>query len=76
MPSCGEYSGWYHLDILDDVIARLRDVGIFVMLDMHTLGHPEYNDPIWCTWTPCTAETEKRIFDAWKVRETRIRDAL
>ena len=28
---CGQYNGWESLKILDDVIGRLRDVGIFVM---------------------------------------------
>ena len=34
---CGEFTGWHSLDILDDLIARLQQAGIFVMFDMHTL---------------------------------------
>ena len=64
---CGEYNGWKALDILDDVVRRLRESGIFVMFDIHTLDHPEANDPLWCQWEPCNQDSEKLIFDAWKI---------
>ena len=65
---CGAgYSGWETLDILDDVLTRLRDAGIFVMLDMHTLTHPESTHGAWCVTTPCTPSNDGLIFNAWEV---------
>ena len=66
---CGEYNGWRSLDVLDHVISRLRDAGIFVMLDMHTLDHPEGNNGMWC-WTGnswCAHREESLVFSAWQV---------
>ena len=59
---CGEYNGQYSLDILDDVISRLRDAGIFVMLDMHTIDFPDGNTGDWNDWHI----GEQLIFDAWE----------
>ena len=41
----GAYEGWESLDILDDVVNKLQVAGVFVALDVHTLTHPEHNDP-------------------------------
>ena len=42
---CGPgYEGWEVLDILDDVIRQLQAAGIFVMLDLHSISHPEGNN--------------------------------
>ena len=38
---CGEYNGQISLAVLDDVLTRLRDAGMFVMLDMHVIDFPE-----------------------------------
>ena len=46
--ACGEYRGRSHLDALDDLVRRLGEIGVFVMLDMHTLSAPEGNDALWC----------------------------
>ena len=50
---CGEYNGRYSMDILDDVLGRLRDAGIFVMLDVHSLSLPEGNQGDWCMFDAC-----------------------
>ena len=66
---CGtRYQGWESLDILDDVLLRLRDAGIFVMLDLHTLTYPEGNTGTWCTGSRCD---ESLTFGAWQVLATR-----
>ena len=58
------------MDILDEVIARLRASGIFVMLDMHTLSIPETNMPLWCPHGAhdggCSSRAERFVFDAWR----------
>ena len=36
--SCGAYSGQATLSVLDDVLVKLRDAGIFALLDIQTLS--------------------------------------
>lgn len=67
---CGLYQGWLSLQILDDVITRLRDKGIFVMLDMHTTDI-DGNQATWCTNQACDTAGEQLIFDAWAVIASR-----
>ena len=67
--SCGMYNGMLSLDILDDVIRRLRDAGIFVMLDLHTL-ELDGNPGMWCDG-PCDEAGEQLINDAWGVLASR-----
>ena len=63
----GVYEGWESLDILDDVVNKLQVAGVFVALDVHTLTHPEHNDPLWCLGDGgCDAETEELIFASWE----------
>ena len=64
---CGGYSGQPTLDVLDDVLTRLRDAGIFAVLDIHTLSHPEQNEGLWCGGggTSCTASSEEPLVSAW-----------
>ena len=68
---CGAaYEGFESLDVLDDVIERLRDVGIFVALDVHTLTVPEHNQPLWCLREPsqgCGDDDEDLVFSAWQI---------
>ena len=63
---CGDYSGQATLAVLDDVLTRLRDAGIFAVLDIHTLSHPESNEGLWCGGgTSCTASSEEPLVSAW-----------
>ena len=68
---CGPaYEGFESLDVLDDVVDRLRAVGIFVALDVHTLTLPEHNQAIWCLREPsqgCGDSDEDLIFSAWQI---------
>lgn len=70
---CGDYNGMLSLHILDDVLQRLRNAGIFVMLDMHTVSFPEGNNANWCDADPCDGASdagtanERLIFDAWEI---------
>lgn len=68
---CGAaYEGFESLDVLDDVVDRLRAAGIFVALDVHTLTLPEHNQPLWCLREPsqgCGDDDEDLIFSAWRV---------
>ena len=65
---CGAaYEGWESLDILDDVVNRLQTAGLFVALDVHTLTHPEQNQPLWCLGDGgCDAVTEALMFSSWE----------
>ena len=46
--ACGDaYLGWRSLRILEDVVRQLRDNGILVALDMHSL-YRDGNDGSWC----------------------------
>jgi len=73
-PKCGrEYEGLETLAILDDVLERLRALGIFVMLDMHTQSHPEGNQKCWentcCSATTgyvCDEAKVERFVEAWR----------
>ena len=47
--SCREYGGYTYMNALDDLIRRLGTIGVFVMLDMHTVSNPEGNDGLWCS---------------------------
>ena len=53
----------YHA-ALKEVIGRLRGVGAYVMLDMHSL-HGESNQPNWCGAAVCTAANEAYLVRAW-----------
>ena len=64
---CGRYNGMLSLDVLDDVLDRLRNAGIFVMLDMHTIDFPDGNQGTWCSdWGRCGPGSEQLIWDAWE----------
>ena len=68
--TCGRsFAGLESMDILDRVLAALRAAGIFVMLDMHTLSHPEYNTRIWCLspYSGCSPYWERDVFNAWRI---------
>jgi hypothetical protein len=66
--NCGEYSGMRTLDILSDVARRLKRVGIFVMLGIHTLGGDDTNHGMWCgSGRECTSESEQPILSAWRI---------
>ena len=70
---CGEYEGWATLDILDDLVIRLEQAGIFVVLDMHTL-EVDGNQGLWCdpnSRGECTANEEAPIREAWEVLAAR-----
>jgi aryl-phospho-beta-D-glucosidase BglC (GH1 family) len=68
MGRCGEYNGRLSLEVLDDVIERLRAAGIFVMLDMHTIYFPEGNTGDWCAGRTAQGECdESLIFNAWSI---------
>ena len=70
---CGEYEGWATLDILDDVVIRLQEAGIFVVLDIHTL-EVDYNNGLWCEPNrqgQCTESEEAPLREAWEVLATR-----
>ena len=70
---CGEYEGWATLDILDDVVIRLEQAGIFVVLDMHTL-ESDGNQGLWCyanSLGECTTDEEAPIREAWEVLAAR-----
>ena len=70
---CGEYEGWATLDILDDLVIRLEQAGIFVVLDMHTL-EIDGNQGLWCdpnSRGECTANEEAPIREAWEVLAAR-----
>ena len=66
------------MDILDEVLGLLRAAGIFVMLDMHTLSHPEANQRLWCLphnhAKGCSPYWEGAIFSAWRKLATRYCD--
>ena len=63
---CGSYSGMTTLDVLDDVLTRLLDAGIFALLDMHTSVVPEQNTGLWCgAASACNFEAEAPILLAW-----------
>ena len=65
--NCRGYEGQRSLAVLDDVLSKLRDAGIFALLDIHTVVHPEGNTGLWCGWcSSCTTENEQPIFDAWR----------
>ena len=69
---CGEYEGWATLDILDDLVIRLEQAGIFVVLDMHTL-EVDGNQGLWCdpnSRGECTAN-EGSIREAWEGSHSR-----
>ena len=65
--SCGSYTGMATLDVLDDVLTRLLDAGIFALLDMHTSVVPEQNTGLWCGSNSgaCTLEAEAPVLLAW-----------
>lgn len=74
--NCGSgYAGWRVLQVLDDVLIRLRDAGIFVVLDMHTMAD-DGNQGMWCGWMPtCANRThEEPIFAAWRTLSDRYCD--
>ena len=73
---CGEYNGWAPLAILDDVLLRLEAAGIFVVLDMHNMAHPEYNQGLWCGEAPaCNPTSELELLTAWQTLADRYCDA-
>lgn len=65
--TCGAYEGWETLQVLDDVVSRLRAAGVFVMLGLHTVTHPESNTGKW--WDSDTGEnshqTSLPAYSAW-----------
>jgi endoglucanase len=65
---CGaSYEGMESLDVLDDVLGKLRTAGIFVALDVHTLTSPEHNQALWCLSDGgCDGASEQLIFSAWE----------
>ena len=74
---CGRsFAGLESMDILDRVLAALRAAGLFVMLDMHTLSHPEYNNRIWCLsgHSGCSPYWENNVFTAWRILARRYCD--
>ena len=67
---CGRsFAGLESMDVLDRVLAALRAAGLFVMLDMHTLSYPEYNNRIWCLsgHSGCSPYWENSVFTAWRI---------
>jgi len=65
--SCGAYSGLPTLQVLDDVLTRLRAAGIFVLLDMHTTVLPESNHGLWCGHgSTCSSTSEAPLRQAWE----------
>lgn len=63
---CGGYNFWETLDVLLDVIRRLREVNVFVMLGMHSLTTTGENQGVW--YDPSAesqAVGEQPIFEAW-----------
>ena len=68
--TCGEYAGWRMLAALDSLLSRLQDIGVFVVLDMHTLSGG--NTGYWCgTVGPCNEANEAPLRDAWATLATR-----
>ena len=67
--SCGpHYQGWESISILDDVVHRLRNAGIFVMFDMHVITSRTHSTGLWCDGgqqSTCSAASERLIFKAW-----------
>lgn len=53
------------------VVGRLRDAGIFVLLGIHTITEPEANTGLWCEHAAdeegCTPVTEEPLHEAWLV---------
>ena len=63
---CGAFDGWSSIQILDFVIDKLREIGVFVMLDMHTVTSPMVGEENEC----CPADDsrkEQMISDAWAI---------
>lgn len=68
--TCGEYAGWRMLAALDSLLSRLQGIGVFVVLDMHTLSGG--NTGYWCgTVGPCNEANEAPLRDAWATLATR-----
>ena len=64
--SCGAYRGMPTMSVLDDVLLRLENAGIFALLDMHTMAHPEQNQGVWCGASPpCNSAKEEPTRRAW-----------
>ena len=71
--NCSEYNGQRSLDVLDDVLTKLKAANILVVLDMHTITYPEANQGLWCdSTTACDATNEAPIFDAWATLANRF----
>lgn len=68
--NCGEYSGQATLSVLDDIVDRLKAVGVFVALDIHTLSDPEGNNNLWCLANSCNTTNEAPLWDAWATLST------
>ena len=73
--NCGSYSDTRTLDVLDGVVAALRNAGIFVMFDMHNLVDPKHGSKHWrCVYghdddDGCDPDEddEQPLFGAWTV---------
>ena len=73
--NCGSYSDTRTLDVLDSVVAALRNAGIFVMFDMHNLVDPKHGSKHWrCVYghdddDGCDPDEddEQQLFGAWTV---------
>ena len=67
---CGRhYENWRTLSVLDDVVKKLRVAGLFVMLDVHTLTHPEHNQECWCIDCSggCSESETQLLMDTWRI---------
>ena len=53
--------------------SRLRDAGLFAVLDVHTTSEPETNEGLWCgaAASSCTEQSEQPLVDAWRTLATR-----
>ena len=74
--NCGSYSNTRTLDVLDCVVAALRNAGIFVMFDMHNLVDPKHGSKHWrCVYghddssNGCDPDEddELQLWSAWTV---------
>lgn len=71
--SCGrEWEGLRSLAALDDLVRRLQDAGIYVMLGIHVIA-ADTNSALWCQSVEggCSSEDEEPLFDAWSSLVTR-----
>ncbi|EOD29661.1 hypothetical protein EMIHUDRAFT_233753 [Emiliania huxleyi CCMP1516] len=71
--SCGrEWEGLRSLAALDDLVRRLQDAGIYVMLGIHVIA-TDTNSALWCQSVEggCSSEDEEPLFDAWSSLVTR-----